>query len=307
VREAENRVEQYKSRNNLVGTRDALVSDQQLTEMNQQLGAARARTSQARARYDQMLQARQSGSIDGAMSEALISQTMATLRGQYAELRRRQAELSNALGPLHPSVKSIEDQVRGLARLIQLEISRFVESARNDLEAARANEAALERSLDGLKRRTVEIGQAAVQLRELEREVEASRGVYESFLVRARETGEQERMNTTNARVISEASAPMFRSFPPRLSLLTLVGLFAGLMAGAALAFLREWMRDNLNPTSGEPHETVRRPAAVSTPLHEPMLSPAPAPQAAMRAVKDDLISWTRAPQGGFPKTSLRQ
>ena len=48
-------------------------------------------------------------------------------------------------------------------------------------------------------------------LRELERDVVASRAVYESFLVRARETGEQERLDTKNIRVISQgrsAGAP---------------------------------------------------------------------------------------------------
>ena len=52
-------------------------------------------------------------------------------------------------------------------------------------------------------------------LRELERDVQASRAVYESFLVRARETGEQERLDTKNIRVISRAELPQRRSFPP--------------------------------------------------------------------------------------------
>ena len=40
------------------------------------------------------------------------------------------------------------------------------------------------------------------------RDVEVSRGVYQSFLVRARETGEQQSIDSTNARVISKATPP---------------------------------------------------------------------------------------------------
>ena len=53
-----------------------------------------------------------------------------------------------------------------------------------------ANERALEANLETLKQSAISTNQASVQLRELEREVEASRAVYQAFLVRARETGE---------------------------------------------------------------------------------------------------------------------
>jgi polysaccharide biosynthesis transport protein len=40
--------------------------------------------------------------------------------------------------------------------------------------------------------------------------------VYESFLVRAREIHEQERLDTANVRILSDAQAPQDRSWPPR-------------------------------------------------------------------------------------------
>ena len=57
-----------------------------------------------------------------------------------------------------------------------------------------------------------------VTLRELQREVQASRAVYESFLVRARETGEQERIDTNNIQVISarrRAAGPQLPAVEP--------------------------------------------------------------------------------------------
>ena len=73
-----------------------------------------------------------------------------------------------------------------------------------------------------------------MRLRELEREVEASRDVYQSFLKRSRETEEQESLNTSSARIIGEATVPQRRTFPPAMSLIAMVGFMLGALAAAA-------------------------------------------------------------------------
>src|SRR5208337_1617593 len=108
-------------------------------------------------------------------------------------------------------------------------------SARSEYESARANEEALARNLETLKHNAITTNEAIVTLRELERDVQASRAVYESFLVRARETGEQERVDTKNIRVISRADPPLRRSFPPSNLLLAVGALLIGVGAGSAI------------------------------------------------------------------------
>jgi Mrp family chromosome partitioning ATPase len=73
--------------------------------------------------------------------------------------------------------------------------------------------------------------------------VQTSRAVYESFLTRARETGEQERLDTKNIRIISLADLPQRRSWPPRNAFLLLGALFFGVGTGTGLAFLRDARR----------------------------------------------------------------
>ena len=77
-------------------------------------------------------------------------------------------------------------------------------------------------------------------LRELERDVQASRAVYEWFLVRARETGEQERLDTKNIRVISRAEPPQGRSFPPSNFLLAVGALLLGVGGGSGIVIMRD-------------------------------------------------------------------
>ena len=234
LRTAENALAVYKAQNNFVGTQDTLISDQQLSASNQRLAAARAMTLDAQARYDQIEASRRASSDAGAMAEALQSPTIANLRAQYAEARKRLAELTSELGPLHPALRQTEKQVEDLRRIVNEEIERFAQSAKNDLTRARDYEASLNRALETQKRQSVQLSQASVRLRELERDVEASRDVYQAFLKRSRETEEQESLNTSNARIIGEATVPQRRTFPPTMGLLAIIGLIFGALAAAS-------------------------------------------------------------------------
>lgn len=267
LRASENRVATYKAENNFVGTQDTLVSDQQLSEVNGRLGSARAATLDAQARYDQIAASIAASGDGGATSEALRSPTLASLRGQYAEARRRQAELANDLGPRHPAIKSMETQVSDLKKNINEEVARFAQSARNDLTRARDYENSLVRALDSMKRQSLDMSQASVRLRELERDVEANRGVYQSFLKRSRETEEQESLNTSNARIIGEANTPRTRSFPPSMLLLMVLGCMFGALAAAALIVFAD--------------QLILRPAPALAKVRQPVAVPPVAPAAA--------------------------
>jgi uncharacterized protein involved in exopolysaccharide biosynthesis/Mrp family chromosome partitioning ATPase len=234
LRNAENALAAYKAQNNFVGTQDAAISDQQLSSSNQRLAAARALTLDAQAKYDQIEASRKASADAGAIPEALQSPTIANLRAQYAEVRKRYAELTSELGPLHPSLRQMQQQVDDLRRTINEEVDRFALSAKNDLTRARDYEASLAKALETQKSQSVKLSQASVRLRELERDVEASRDVYQSFLKRSRETEEQETLNTSNARIIGEATVPQRRVFPPGMSLVAMIGFMIGALAAAS-------------------------------------------------------------------------
>ena len=240
VRAAEDRVVTFKARNNIVGASGQLVDEQQLSELNNQLGVAHARTAAAKARLDQVERLQPSKDEIGAFPEAVQSQTITALRSQYAEVMRREAEQMTSLGQRHPAVIEIQAEAARLRKMIEDEIHRIALAARSEYESARANEAALAANLETLKHNAVTTNEAMVTLRELERDVQASRAVYESFLVRARETGEQERLDTKNIRVISRAELPQSRSFPPSNLLLAMGALLLGVGAGSGIVIMRD-------------------------------------------------------------------
>jgi uncharacterized protein involved in exopolysaccharide biosynthesis/Mrp family chromosome partitioning ATPase len=245
VQRAEDRVVQYKEEHKVLAAGGVLVNEQQLSEMTIQLNAARAKTAEERARYDQIASARRSGIESGATPEAILSQTIGQLRAQYAEVERRRAELGAQVGPRHPSIMTLDAQVLRLQKLIDEELSRIAAAARGALERAQASERTLEANLESLKQNAISTNQASVQLRELERELEASRAVYQAFLMRARETGEQQSIDNTNARVISKATPPRDKSWPPRLLLLA-VTLMGGVGVGIGVGLMREYLDERV-------------------------------------------------------------
>lgn len=159
LRSAETALATYKAQNNFVGTQDALISDQQLSASNQRLSAARAATMDAQARLDQIEASRRTAADAGAIPEALQSPTIANLRAQYADARKKYAEQAGELGPRHPALRQTEKQVEDLKRTINEEIDRFAQSAKNDLTRARDFEASLNRALEAQKRQSVQLSQ----------------------------------------------------------------------------------------------------------------------------------------------------
>ena len=266
VREAEDRVEAFKASHNILGANGQLVNEQQLTEMNNQLTSARARTAAAKARLDQVQQVQLSKNEGGAFPEAMQSQTITALRSQYAEVMRREAEQTTSLGARHPAVIEIQAQAERLRRMIDDEVHRLVISARTEYEGARANEDALAASLEKLKSNAVTTNEAMVTLRELERDVQASRAVYE--VVSWSAPGRPASKSASTPRTSASSRAPTYRcaaAFHRRTRLLALAALLFGVAAGTGIVFAREaygFGGDTDRDLEREPQRRSRLPRA---------------------------------------------
>ena len=253
VNVADKKLEDYKARTGLITASGRLVNEQQLTDLNTRLVAAQARTADAQARLQGIRDARGRADGAGAMPEAVQSAAIDRLRGQYAELAAKEADLRTNLGERHPFIAAVRTQMQDVRRLIDAELNRIAGAAETEANRAQANERTLTAELGRLRQQAAVNSQSSVQLRELEREVEAARSVYNAFLVRAREIKEQSSIDSSNARIITAARPPEDPSWPPRLILIA-AALFGGLGLGAGLALMREY----LAPTVLSPRQLER-------------------------------------------------
>jgi capsular exopolysaccharide synthesis family protein len=236
VRTAEQAVQTYREKNNLVGAnQNVSLFAQQLSDTNSQLAIARGERSQYEARLNQV---RNQVNID-SMPEVLNSVTIQRLREQEATATRQEAELAQRYGEKHPALNNARAQLRDLRSQIAAEIKKIVASLTNNVESARARENALQRNVNELMSKVADINMAEVQMREIEREAEASRMLFQNFLNRFRETSAGPSIDTPDARIISPADVPLVAAFP-RKSLLIIAGFLFSLICAAVMVAVVE-------------------------------------------------------------------
>jgi capsular exopolysaccharide synthesis family protein len=210
------------------------LNDQKILDLNRQLVALRA---EKRA-LDAKLNRARSSSFE-ALAQELNSPLVASLRGEEATLLRQQAELAQTYGPRHPTMINLRAEMAGIQDRIRLEVERGVRALADDLQVLESQEQVIAQDLEELKGENAREGQAGVRLRELERQAEANRQLYESFLRRYKEAQEQEQVIAPDARIVTVAETPD-KPVTPGPPVFALVGFTLSLMLGSLLAFLLE-------------------------------------------------------------------
>jgi uncharacterized protein involved in exopolysaccharide biosynthesis len=241
LRAAEDKAQAYRKAHGLVLAQGALLSEKQLTDLNSRLVQARVRTEDAQARYDEI----KGSAGSGGVNEVLGSSVVTSLRAQLADITRKEAELASTLGDKHPALVEVRSQLANTRRLIAQETARITESAASELAVARENEAAITREYNDLTGQSQSDNASLIELRDLERDVDVSRKLYEAFLNRAKQTAEQEQIATPGARILAPAAMPLSASYPPAL-LVLLIGLFIGVGAGSTIALASEQIEDTV-------------------------------------------------------------
>jgi len=233
-------IQKFKADNDLISSGGKLVSEQQLGEVNTQLVGARAETARAEARYERMKTIIESHQTDAVVTEAIGNPVIEQLRSKFVNALKRAAELEARLGPDHGSVVNLRQEISEYERLMFEELSRLAEVYRSELDIARSREKAIKDSLTGLVGTTVAANETLVALRELEREAESYKNLYQSFLKRYQEVVQQQSFPITEARVILSAQKPGAPSHPRKYRVTALAIIF-GLGVGVCIGALREF------------------------------------------------------------------
>ncbi len=236
VEESEAKLEGVRQGAVLVQGRNSQVISQQITSINEQLLTAQAHTARLKARLRQIEELKNPPDGSEESTNIIGSGLIQTLRLEQFRLEREEADLALELGDKHPRMINIRTEIVNIKRKLQAEIDKYVEAARSELAVAQAQEASLKRSLNSLTNQVGDVSQAEIELRALEREAEANRSLYQSFLTRSKEARAQEDIQQADARILSYAQVPGAPSFPPKqkyinFSIVGSLGLAFGLVA----------------------------------------------------------------------------
>lgn len=238
ARDSDKAVQLYRAQHHLIGTKNVTVTTQQLSELNSQLIIAQADLAQKAANLRQIEALVRSGGVDSA-AQVLASPAIQQLKLQEATLLQKRAELSTRYRAEYPTMINLQAQINDVKRKIQQEINNVVGSMKSDVAAARSRVYALQASIRRLQQSAAVQDEAGVQLRQLQREADANRTLYENFLNRFKQTSAQEDIQQADARMVSRAQVPNLPSFPNKRSLI-LMAFAISLLTGVMIAFAIE-------------------------------------------------------------------
>ena len=244
-------VQDFKSQHGIIiGVDGKLASEVELDQLGVSLAKARAETSQAKAKLDRIQHVlalrpdpnKESVDIpDPIVTDALSNPVITKLRQQFLDDQNKESEWRARYGVDHQAARNLRAEMAALQRAIWDEISRIAESYKSEVQIAKAQEESIERRMNEVFQQSGSMRQSQVRLRELETASNTYRNIYETFLSRFTQSVQQQSFPSTEARVVTYASAPSGASSPKKSLTLALATL-CGLSLGLAMAIARERM-----------------------------------------------------------------
>jgi exopolysaccharide transport family protein len=247
-------VQDFKSSNGIIiGVDGKLASEVELDQLGIALAKARADTSQAKAKFDRIehvLEQRtdkESFNIpDPIVTDALSNPVITKLRQQFLEDQNKESEWSARYGADHQAAKNLRAEMAALQRAIWDEISRIAESYKSELQIAKSQEDAIDRRMGEVFQQSASTRTSQVRLRELETAANTYRGIYETFLSRFTQSVQQQSFPSTEARVVTMATAPRTPS-SPKVGLTLALAALCGLGLGVISAMAREQLNRRIH------------------------------------------------------------
>lgn len=259
VEEAENRLRAFREENRLVGgsSSDSLQA-QSVTMLSGQLATAQsARLDRERA-YREVVEAERAGRSVDQVTAVTRDPSVSGLVAQVRELETQKAQNSARYGPRHPEMVKIETALSAAKVALSQQAERIADSIRREFQAAQQVENEVRAQLERSRGELQTASSNSIRLQQLERDVEAARSLYDRFKAQFNLTNETSNMETSNARVVQEATVNNFRTHPNVRQMVLTSALF-GLVLSIVLAFVLDHL-DNTIKTAESVEETLQLP-----------------------------------------------
>ncbi len=212
VEAAERAVEEFRETTPIISENDSELLAEQIFAVNRKKIEAQLELDTVNERLSR-LRAAMNARGDTAAFEGVASTVIDELRLEEMRLRQEESELLSTLGPKHPKVVTLRSELDKRQQQMLEEAQRLLSSLQNEKDIAQQRLASIRASQAGLQQDSDALNAAQIRLRALQREAEATREVFQSFLNRYKETS-QLTYDQAQSRILSLASIPTAPSFP---------------------------------------------------------------------------------------------
>ncbi len=266
VKEGEQSLQRYREVNNAQSLDDRQnIVVARLTSLSQAVTQKRTERQQKETLYNQVGGADPSSDVADTFPLIGNNPAVVAAQSQLAGLKAERTSLAQTYGPDAPKMREIEVKIEAAGRLLVAERRKVIETARNEYEAAVAQERNFGSDLERANNANVELDRKSGDYRILQRDLDSQRQIFQSLLDRQKQLSVVANSRANNVRLVDRAEPRRVPISPnPRRDWLT--AILAGLTIAFGLAFGIEYLDDS-----------IKTPEDVTKRLKLPLLGLVPA------------------------------
>lgn len=209
---------------------------QQLGDLNAQLASIRTARIESESRLSQLTDMFAAQNV-AAAAAVINTPAMQELAAQQLKLRQDDAVWARTYDAKQSRRVEIQTRLDEVQAAMQGELQNAIAVARSDVALAQNREAGIEDGIRALEVKVMDMTANQIGLRQLNREADASRQTYESFLSRIAETRAQKELQQADSVLVERALLPQVPSAPRPTLLATLAMTVTAALAAAWLLF----------------------------------------------------------------------
>ena len=168
------------------------------------------------------------------------------IRGVEIEAQKNVSELSFRYGAKHPKLVAAQAKLTAVNKQLVLEANKLVKGIHKELKAAKNNELRFAKELRNEKRKFQKVTNKEQGYLKLQREVEANRNLYKTFLIRYKEMAITTDLEVQQARVLDRAEAAT-RPTKPNKKLIVVLAFIASLGFAVVVTFIMDALNDSVS------------------------------------------------------------
>ena len=266
VKEGEQALQQYREVNNAQSLDDRQnIVVARLTSLSQAVTEKRTERQQKETLYNQVRSADPSSDAADTFPAIGNNPSVVTAQSQLAALKAEQISLAQTYGPDAPKMREVDSKIEAAARLLVAERRKVIDSAKNDYEAAVAQERNFGSDLDRANSANVDLDRKSGDYRILQRDLDSQRQIFQSLLDRQKQLSVVANSRANNVRLVDRAE-PKHSPISPNPRRDWLTAILAGITLAFGLAFGIEYLDD-----------TIKTPEDITKRLKLPLLGLVPA------------------------------
>lgn len=195
------------------------------------------------------------------------AQVLSSVNVQLASVEAQRAAMTERYGPSYPPLKQLDEEVEGLKRQAAVQRQKIVESARQDLDAARKTEDDLKKTIAEVKGEAKGQNPDVVRFEVLKAQYFSDQTLYNSLLQLVNAGGIESGLKSQEVNRMSAADIPSIPS-RPRVLLSTMAGFGIGLLLSAMIAGVIAAVSDTVE-TVEQIEEALSLPVLAAVPNYK--------------------------------------